>query len=75
MRYSIGDSVRVVNEARLSNGRLGTITKPWIEHYGYDWVVTLDSVKGEGYTRTLAYLEKEIEIDKSTIINQILNEI
>lgn len=74
-KFRIGDRVQVINEHRGSCGHKGTITGVFTEHDGYNWNVLLDRNPNIGYTRNLAYLENELELDKNTIVINILNDL
>lgn len=74
-KFRIGDRVQVINEHRDSFGHKGTITGVFTEHDGYNWNVLLDRHSNIGYTRNLGYLENELELDKNSIVINILNDL
>lgn len=73
--FKIGDRVWVINETRGSYGHIGTIVREYSEDDDYDWYVLLDKHSSISYHRTLAYLEKDIELDKNTVVIKILNDL
>lgn len=74
-KFRIGDRVHVTNEHRGSYGLKGTITGVFIEHDGYNWNVLLDRHPNIDYTLNLAYLENELELDKNSVVINILNDL